>query len=68
MSTLTFSVPDMSCAHCESAVSQELLKVGGVSSVDVDLDTKVVVVHGEPLDEQALVAAIDEAGYTAQPA
>lgn len=65
---MTFTVPDMSCAHCESAVSQELLSVPGVSSVDVDLETKLVVVHGEPLDERALRDAIDEAGYTAQPA
>ena len=68
MSAITFSVPGMSCAHCESAVAQELLAVPGVSSVDVDLQTNLVVVHGDPLDEQVLVAAIDEAGYTAQPA
>jgi copper chaperone len=68
MSSLTFSVPDLSCAHCESAVSSELMAVPGVASVDVDLATKLVVVHGDALDEAALRGAIDEAGYTAQPA
>jgi len=68
MSTVTFTVPDMSCAHCERAVSDELLAVPGVASVDVDLETKLVAVHGEPLDEPALRDAIGEAGYTAQPA
>jgi copper chaperone len=68
MSTVTFSVPDMSCTHCERAVSDELLAVSGVISVDVDLATKLVAVHGDSLDEAALHAAIDEAGYTAQPA
>jgi copper chaperone CopZ len=68
MSTVTFSVPDMSCAHCERAVSDELLAVPGVASVDVDLETKVVAVHGDTLDEAGLRAAIGEAGYTAQPA
>jgi copper chaperone len=63
---LTFTVPGMSCAHCERAVSTELLAVPGVASVDVDLETKLVVVRGEPLDEAALRDAIDEAGYTAQ--
>ena len=67
MGELTFTVPDMSCAHCERAVSIELLAVPGVASVDIDLETKLVVVHGEPLGEAALRDAIDEAGYTAQP-
>ena len=65
---MLLSVPDMSCAHCERAVSTELLAVAGVASVDVDLATKLVVVRGEALDEAALRDAIDEAGYTAQPA
>ncbi len=68
MSAMTFTVPDMSCAHCESAVSNELLAVPGVESVDVDLTTKIVTVHGDVLDEAALREAIDEAGYTAEQA
>jgi len=43
----------------------ELREVAGVESVDVDLDTKRVVVRGDRLDDQALRAAIDEAGYKA---
>ena len=68
MEEITYSVPGMSCAHCEHAVSSELSKVGGVASVDVDLDTKLVVVHGSDLDDGALRAAIDEAGYEAEAA
>jgi copper chaperone len=63
MSTLTYSVPDVSCAHCKAAITSEVSTVTGVESVDVDLDTKTVTVTGEPLDEQAIIAAIDEAGY-----
>ena len=63
-----YTVPGMHCAHCEAAVTGELGGVRGVASVDVDLETKLVAVHGDPLDEAALRAAIDEAGYTAQPA
>ena len=65
MSEVTYRVPDMSCGHCKQAVSQELLAVVGVDSVDVDLDTKLVVVQGEPLDDARLRAAIEEAGYEA---
>lgn len=63
---LTFAVPGMHCGHCEAAVSQELSAVDGVKSVEVDLSTKQVVVHGERLDELALRAAIEEAGYQAE--
>jgi copper chaperone CopZ len=65
MSELRYSVPGMSCAHCKHAVSSELESVPGVESVDVDLDTKLVVVRGEGLDDGALRAAIEEAGYEA---
>jgi copper chaperone CopZ len=63
MTTLTYSVPGVSCAHCQSAITEEVSGVDGVASVDVNLDTKTVTVTGEELDEAAIVAAIDEAGY-----
>jgi copper chaperone len=63
MSTLTHSVPDVSCGHCRTAITNEVAPLPGVESVVVDLDTKTVTVTGDPLDEQAIVAAIDEAGY-----
>jgi copper chaperone CopZ len=65
---ISYSVPGMSCDHCKHAVSSELATVEGVESVDVDLQTKLVVVHGSSLDDSALRAAIDEAGYEAEAA
>jgi copper chaperone len=65
MSEITYSVPGMSCGHCKQAVSSELREVAGVDSVDVDLDTKFVVVRGEGLEDAPLRAAIEEAGYEA---
>jgi len=61
--TLTYKVPGVSCAHCQSAITAEVSEVAGVASVAVDLDRKLVTVTGDPLDEAAIVAAIDEAGY-----
>jgi copper chaperone len=55
----------MHCGHCERAVRAEVGAVAGVEVVDVDLDTKLVVVHGEGLDDQQVRAAIAEAGYEA---
>jgi copper chaperone len=65
MSDVSYRVPDMSCGHCKQAVSEELLSVDGVESVDVDLETKLVVVQGTRLDDAQLRAAIEEAGYEA---
>jgi copper chaperone len=63
MSELTFTVPGMTCGHCEAAVKGEVTKVAGVTDVAVDLDTKIVTVAGDTLDREAIVAAIDEAGF-----
>lgn len=61
--TATYSVPGVSCAHCKHAIEGEVSRVEGVESVDVDVEAKTVTVVAEPLDEQAIFAAIDEAGY-----
>jgi len=63
MSELTFTVPGMTCGHCEAAVKGEVGKVAGVTDVAVDLATKLVTVSGSALDTTAIVAAIDEAGF-----
>ena len=63
--TVTYRVPEMHCDHCKAAVTDELSAVEGVDSVDVDLETKLVVVVGERLDDATLRAAIDDAGYEA---
>jgi copper chaperone len=63
--TITYTVPGMTCGHCERAVTEELSASAGVESVDVDLDTKLVVVRGDRLDDATLRAAIVEAGYEA---
>ena len=64
--TATYSVPAMHCGHCKAAVTRELEAVAGVDSVDVDLETKLVTITGTELEDGALRAAIDEAGYDAE--
>jgi copper chaperone CopZ len=65
VTAVTYTVPGMSCDHCKRAVRSELGEVAGVDAVDVDLETKHVTVRGQDLDDAALRAAIDEAGYEA---
>jgi copper ion binding protein len=65
MSTATYSVPGISCGHCEAAIQGEVGPIEGVESVVVDLEAKTVTVAAQDpaaLDEQVR-AAIDEAGY-----
>jgi copper chaperone CopZ len=63
--TLVYLVPGMHCAHCVAAVEEEVSGVPGVDSVAVDLETKRVDVAGRALDDGAIRAAIEEAGYEA---
>ena len=63
MSQMVLTVPGMTCGHCEAAVKQEVGALSGISDVAVDLDSKLVTVTGDPLDRDAIVAAIDEAGF-----
>lgn len=65
MEEITYSVPGVSCGHCRAAITEEVGTVPGVREVVVDLDTKRVTVAGEGLDDAALRAAIEEAGYEA---
>ena len=62
---MTYTVSGMSCGHCKSAVEDEVGRVPGVEFVNADLETKLVLVRGEGLEDRALRAAIDEAGYEA---
>ena len=59
----TYSVPGISCGHCKAAIETEVGTVDGVTLVEVDVDARTVRVLGEA-DDGAIVAAIDEAGYT----
>ena len=64
--TFTYSVPGVSCAHCQAAITSAVGEVSGVTSVDVNLESKCVTVNGDYLDDAAIRAAIDDAGYEAQ--
>ncbi|MEV2212741.1 heavy-metal-associated domain-containing protein [Streptomyces sp. NPDC050997] len=62
--TAVYKVSGMTCGHCEGAVSGELSEVAGVSSVKaVAAAGEVTVVSAAPLDEEAVRAAVDEAGF-----
>jgi copper ion binding protein len=60
----TYHVTGMTCDHCVHAIQAEIGRVQDVSGVDVDLATGEVTVRSDhPLDDVAVRAAVDEAGY-----
>ena len=60
---LTYTVPGVSCSHCQSAIAEEVREVTRVTAVEVDLESKRVTVRGNRLDDIAVRAAIADAGY-----
>jgi copper chaperone len=64
MST-TITVEGMSCDHCEQTVEDALGDVAGVTDATADREGERAVVEGEA-DAAALVAAVEDAGYTAE--
>ena len=63
--TVTYTVPKIHCGHCAMSIKEEVSEVAGVETVAVDIDTKVVTIHGRDLSDVDLRAAIEEAGYEA---
>ena len=63
-STATYTVSGMTCGHCVSSVTEEVTNIPGVTDVQVDLATGAVTITSEtPVEETAVKAAVDEAGY-----
>ena len=62
---LDYTVPHMSCGSCRATITEEVQEVAGVEEIEVDLETKRLTVRGTDVDDTAIRAAIDAAGYEA---
>ena len=61
--TLTYLVNGMSRGSRDGAIATAVNNLAGISAGDVDLRSKPVVVRGEGIDDDAVLAAIGAAGY-----
>lgn len=61
---IEMTLPDMSCGHCASTVTQACKDVDPAARVEVDLGTKKVTIDSTA-DREAFAAALAEAGYPA---
>ena len=66
MTTATYHVTGMTCAHCAHAVTEELQNIDGVRGVTIDLhpggESAVTVASDAPLTAETVAASLDEAG------
>ena len=66
MTTTEYTVTGMTCAHCEMSVKEEVSELDGVQDVAVSASTgRLVITSDAVLDDAAVFAAVDEAGYSA---
>ena len=61
----TFSVPDVSCGHCKSAIEGALRPLQGVQDATVDVDARTVAVSYDDsvVSRDRLVAEMEDVGY-----
>lgn len=65
--TTTYAVPGMTCGHCEMSVTEEVTRVRGVAGVQVSASTgSLEVTSSAPVADADVLAAVAEAGYSAQ--
>lgn len=66
MATSEYQVTGMTCGHCEMSIREEVSQIPGVDEIQVSAQTgKLVVSSDVAIDDAAVLAAVDEAGYSA---
>ena len=64
---MRFSVPEMSCGHCKSAIETAVKTVDPVAKIDFDMENRIVEIESG-VDDVSLQSAISTAGYESQAA
>ncbi|MCX2710439.1 heavy-metal-associated domain-containing protein [Mycolicibacterium sp. J2] len=66
MVTSEYHITGMSCGHCEASVRDEVGRLAGVQNVEISAKTgKLTVSARTEIDDAEVLAAVDEAGYSA---
>ena len=58
-----YTISGMTCDHCVLSVREEVSALAGVRDVDVDLPSGRMTVSGEGISDEAVRAAVHDAGY-----
>lgn len=66
MASNNYQVTDMTCGHCEMSVREEVGEIPGVQDIQVSAQTGKLNVTAEgEIDDAKVLAAVEEAGYSA---
>ena len=66
MATNEFQVTGMTCGHCEMSIREEVGEIAGVERIEVSAQTgRLVVTAAGEIDDAEVLAAVEEAGYSA---
>lgn len=66
MSSTTYVVTGMTCGHCEGSVRSEVAKLASVTGIEVSAASgRLTVTSDAEIDDAQVLAAVDEAGYSA---
>lgn len=64
MSTVIYSVPNISCGHCVHTIQTEVGDLKGVKSVKADVETKKVeIIFEPPASEEQIKSLLAEINY-----
>jgi copper chaperone len=64
MTTVTYSIPNISCQHCVHTIENEVGELPGIKSVEADVATKVATISFDaPASEQAIKDLLAEINY-----
>lgn len=67
MTTTDYIVTGMTCEHCVASIRRELGEVAGIDSIELSLaEGALSITSAAPIDDQAVFAAVKEAGYQAE--
>ena len=64
MATRTYTVEGMTCSHCVAVITASVVKLSGVTQVDVNLGSTTLTVVGDQVNDDAVATAVAAAGYT----
>jgi copper chaperone CopZ len=64
MTTITYSIPNISCHHCTHTIQTEVSEIPGVQSVSATVDTKqATIMFDDPATEEKIKALLAEINY-----
>lgn len=64
MTSVTYTIPNISCMHCVKRITTQVSKLAGVKSVQADVETKrATIVFEPPATEEQIRALLTEIDY-----